>query len=247
MIHTRIFINDGGWMSNKIICWIRVMCAINNRPDKDGIMVYFNWPMMRDAITLSQCINATPNLRGFRMISHTELETCLGYCQCDDIWNRQVDNDLAHEFEKQIVFSDAIKLEVEELKVSREYIGAHVRYGKNKPPGSPPGPWGLRAPESYYTDLMDHALMRNPKQKFFLASDATAEELLFLSSRYNLLHSKPDAHAAVDLLALSKCSIIIGSLSTFSRLAGGIGGIQFTWPDHGSDHGKKVMDDELFL
>ena len=95
--------------------------------------------------------------------------------------------------------------------------------------------------DEYYIKMCDRILEKNPRQIFYLSTDATLDEVKFFTDRYDVVMSdnmlldekerpkwgfaqgygtpKIDLHDVTDLLALSYCKIFIASNSMWSEFA----------------------------
>lgn len=237
MATTRIFIQNPGWMCNHIWGWARAMAALESRSDREDVELYMDWPQLHGHILFPKTFTSPPpgDASGFWRIKPEEIAACTGDCSIAHSWHIPVpDESRVEHYMRQITFSDAIKASISDINFGAPMLGVHIRYGLYvKPPAPPNCPHGTRAPNSYYTELVDFALSCNRGMKVFLASDGRPAELEWFTHRYNPLRVRVDCCPflpAADLLALSRCRAIVGSQSTFSHAASVIGGISMTWP-----------------
>jgi hypothetical protein len=239
MATTRIFIQNPGWMCNHIWGWARAMAALESRSDREDVELYMDWPQLHGHILFPKTFTSPPpgDASGFWRIKRKEIATCTGDCSIAHSSHIPVpDESRVEHYMRQITFSDAIKASISDINFAEPILGVHIRYGLYvKPPAPRNCPHGIRAPNSYYTDLVDFALSCNLGLGVFLASDGRSEELKWFTDRYNPARVRIDCCPflpAGDLLALSRCRAIIGSQSTFSHAAAVIGGVNMTWPSY---------------
>lgn len=92
----------------------------------------------------------------------------------------------------------------EELK---NCIAIHVRMGDYS------ANW--RIPIEWFKSIIENALKLNPQQKFLIFSDGTDEELAMLTALPNT-ERVFYGNAYADMIAISRCKMLIASDSTFS-------------------------------
>lgn len=224
-------------MCNHILGWARAMAALESRSDRDDVQLYMDWPKLDGYILFPRTFTGPlpGDTSGFSRINPNDIGVCIGDCSIRNSWQIPVSDEgrVAHHM-RSIGFSDAIKESIASLDLSAPTVGVHIRYGWFVTPPAPPNcQHGVRAPNEYYSSLVDYFLSRHPKGKVFLASDGAPHELEWFTHRYGPQRVRCDTCPflpAADLLALSRCCAIIGSESTFSHAASTIGGVNMTWP-----------------
>lgn len=87
------------------------------------------------------------------------------------------------------------------------YIAIHVRLGDYVPK--------LRIPIDWYVDVIQNIIKEKPNQQFLLFSDGKDEELTQLTSIANITRTS-FGNAIADMVAISRCKMLIASDSTFS-------------------------------
>jgi hypothetical protein len=128
----------------------------------------------------------------------------------------------------------------------RGWVGVHVRRGDFLPPSGFNA--NTRVPDSWYLAILDQVRGAFPNVPIYLATDGTPEEqeafrsLARVSGR-EIFETSVDPKL-VDLFALSSCSLIVGSLSTFSMAASRLRGIPLVWPQ---ENDQRVEEGHLSM
>lgn len=113
--------------------------------------------------------------------------------------------DLVRDYYNKIVRKEVVALvDSNELK---DIVAIHVRLGDYRPK--------LRIDINWYKLLVEDILNRCSKQKFYVFSDGSDEELSPLLRLRNV-ERKFYGNALADMYAISKCKLLIASDSTFS-------------------------------
>jgi hypothetical protein len=160
-------------------------------------------------------------------VTFNNLASCQTDCILCDVWEHG-DPVVTREYLKEVIFSYPIRSCVDEFVKGQHLIGVHIRYGDYVAvnPMNPPivQPRFMRAPNSFYTGAVDRALALLPGHSIFLCTDGTADEVKWFTGRYGPIR-QPENDGLLDLLTLSRCSLIVGSESTFSEVAAGFGSV----------------------
>lgn len=105
--------------------------------------------------------------------------------------------------------------EIDRCDVSK-YIAIHVRLGDYTPQ------W--RIPIEWYEGIVQNIINENPDQQFLLFSDGRDEELKPLTSIPNV-QRVTFGNALADIIAISRCKLLIASDSTFSAWGAFLGNV----------------------
>lgn len=142
----------------------------------------------------------------------------------------------------RIIRKDVIKsVDSNELK---NIIAVHIRLGDYVP--------SLRVDINWYKLLIEDILQKHPKQKFYVFSDGTDEELQSVLSLNNV-RRKFYGNALADMYAISKCKLLIASDSTFSAWGSYLGYVPIIFnkrhfpPIYGTDEKEAVIGDNTNL
>jgi hypothetical protein len=231
-------------MANQLWLWSRALEAIKARPDFDEVTLLLHYPPLEGNVILPHAEFKDWVDNGFQPVDKTDLTTCTGECICVNAWDLDSNWEAAASNFKTIKPSQQILNVMAFLSIPSNCLGMHIRYGDLAQPGTHCQKHGDRATQDFYLTLLKFAKQFRFIQPVFVASNAHFSELKWLPLNTCLLspaHSNP----IVDMLALSRCQIIIGSRSTFSRAAAAIGGIKWISPDSPIDESLTLLRNAL--
>jgi len=97
-----------------------------------------------------------------------------------------------------------------------DFIAIHVRLGDY--------PEDYRIPMAWFDGIIKNILKEIPEQKFILFSDSNDDELKMLTSKPNVSRAF-FGNAIADMVAISKCKMLIASDSTFSAWGAFLGNV----------------------
>lgn len=227
----RIFLENHGRMTNQIAAWGKAMCVVQGMPFKQLLI---NYPPLVGMVELPSCDFFAESTSKWPRIHSDDIKA---ESQPDSVWDASDLWNVPHSMAKfsgyirSMRFNPSVTQEVDVLMGDENYIGLHVRYGDymavdwNHPPV--PMPDFVRATNDYFLSALSVCYSAIPFRKVFVASDGTPEELKWLPES---VRNQPDRNPAYDLYALSKCDIIIGSVSTFGHVASIYGDCPFIVP-----------------
>lgn len=223
-----IYIRCQGRLANQLLSWVKgrhVTRHLNNRK------------LLINYAELGQCVLPNTDNRIMDTSAWPESDTkglasCQGNCVWTEVWDNFPPNHEMRTYLYQIQFDNTILDKVKDGLGAEGTIGVHIRYGDflSVDPNNPITiPSFVRAPNEYYTAMVDQCRELLPKHKIFLATDGTPDEVKWFTDRYHPLEHA-NKIALLDLLTLSRCDIIVGSNSTFSLIASILGKKPITVP-----------------
>ena len=227
----RILLHSKGRMCNQLGAWIKAMVKLSSHLHEVEFLL--NYPPLEGIVELPKTkfcnIDDTKNWKPYCFGDEIRDECVWDE---DDLWNQYVPHeDFCHEL-PLIKLNPSVTDEVDALMAGSSFIGCHVRYGDyikvnwDAPPINLPA--FPRIGNDYYLSNLQACQSIFPNHKVFLASDGTDEELSWFPE--NCVRNRKNANAALDLYALSRCEVIVGSLSTFSLFAAFYGRRPFVVP-----------------
>lgn len=237
---TRILVQNHGRMANQLIAWAKARCILNGRTCDLAL----NYGPLYFRVALPNTdIFEDADLSHWPLVDTGTLPDD-GNAAWDSttVWNAPVDDADFHSQLDCIRFTSQVTDEVGDLLGNGRWVGMHIRYGDyrivdwRKPPF--PLPVFYRAPSSYYRSAWELCRRELSPIKLFVASDGMPEELRWLPE---CTRSKVGSNPAVDLCALSKCEVVIGSNSTFGHLASKIGHKPFLSPSQSEQQMKECL------
>lgn len=224
----RVVLECRGRMANNILCWANAVHVIEQLGFKDWLIVV-HYPELSRA-TMPGAQVEMMDIASLPRVTREDLANQAGDC----LW---VWEDIYANFPEPAVMKRIIKTlqfppEFYDYKHVGPLVGVHVRYGDyvSVDPANPPAemPPFIRASNSYFLDAINACREKSPACMFFVASDATYEELEFLRLPYVRFGGR--CVPLADLFVLSQCCLIIGSNSTFSHVAAMYGDVPLTTP-----------------
>lgn len=224
----KIYLNCKGRLGNQLVSWAHARHTIEKLGLHDRIIVV-NYRIAPNSIILPGAIVDTEYF-GTDLPKATRHS--LSECQSDCLW---VWEDLYYNLpEIGLLNEQLLKIEVhhgfdQELLAAvgyRKTIGVHVRCGDFFVPDKNHkiGELFVRYPERHFIKHIEECMSAFPGSSIFLASDGMPEELAFLTSKYPVIQGRKEDDV-FDLFALSRCRVLVGSDSTFSRCAQTLGGV----------------------
>jgi glycosyl transferase family 11 len=240
----RVILECKGRLANQLLCWANAMHVFAQLGIKDRLIV-LTYPELEPLhFPCNTAIETLPELTArysaLPRVKRDEIAIQTGDCLW--IWEDIYCNLPCQLIVKAIL--QTIMFPVSFNPPREHCIGIHVRYGdyekidhENPPSSMPPF---LRAPNDYFLDAISICRQYDPRCKFYLASDGTPQELLFLTAQEGVFIGHKD-DALKDLFYLSQCRLIIGSNSTFSHVAAYYGNIPVTSPSMSHNEMREMI------
>lgn len=236
-----ITIEPAGRLANQLICWASARCLLK-RLRLHGKILCLKYPIPKSTISLPDTVlDEHIEINHLPILERDQIGNNTSNC----IWSYQdlyLHNDNSRK---------AIESELRTIKIDREFeqvithrigndksIGVHIRYGDfskiDVRDEQHQLPTFVRASEKYYLKTVRRLVQETGIKSIFLASNGKDDELTFLTSQFNVKRSQAvNTHSAItDLFCLSKCSVIVGSDSTFSYVASALAEVPITYPRH---------------
>lgn len=237
----KVVIECKGRLSNLLLCWANARHVLSTLGLSDRTIVV-RYPIPPETIALPGT-SVEPDAALSRLPRVTRSEIARQKSDCLWVWEDAYFNLPSDSVMRTMLHSIELHPEFGGAIPSRGLIGVHARFGdyvkidRQNPPD--PMPPFVRADNTYFDKMMSLALLMSPDEEFFLASDGTDEELKFLTDNFPIVRGKPDP--VYDLFALSRCSLLIGSNSTFTSVAATLGDVPFITPAMGEDHALGII------
>jgi len=226
----RVVLECKGRMANYLLCWANAVHVLDQIGINNRLIVIVYPDLMEAVFPAGTFVKCREDASKLPRVTRDTLGFQSGDClwAWEDVYSNFPDGDTMKRIIQTIKFpSDWTR------PFLKECVGIHVRYGDyvqvdplHPPDPMPPFP---RATKEYYLNAVALCRELDPEATFFLASDGSAEELEFLSSQPNVDVGDED-EPLKDLFYLSCCRLIIGSESTYSRVAATYGDVPIVLP-----------------
>lgn len=225
---TRILVQNHGRMANQLVAWAKAMCLLKERHRK----FVLKYPPLAGMVELANCEIVDHDTTDWIPVEvgTAPIENDIIW-PAQALWDAQVDHEEFVRHLRSIRFTEEVTRPVDALMGNDHFVGLHVRYGDyvavnwKKPPL--PLPPFIRASNDYFLSALAIA---GKARKVFLASDGSDAELKWLTDSVSCVRNVRDSNPALDLYALTKCDVIIGSASTFGHVAAMHGDKPFITP-----------------
>jgi hypothetical protein len=244
----RVYIFCEGRLANQLLSWANGRYVTRNLPNRQLLLCY---PPLEGKCTLpnTQFIPksmAQTVCQQWPKATTAQLAGMNRDCYWTEAWINHPAEKVMLEQLDEMQISSRIWDQVADFthQNTKKFIGVHIRYGDYVPidEQNPPAvrPTFPRAPNRYYSEVLDQCLTELPDHAVFLCTDAEDSEVAWFTEKYHSV-SQPKNDGLLDLLTLARCKIIIASASTFSPLAASLGGKPYIHPETSPEDVKRVI------
>lgn len=215
-----------GRLANLVLCWANARHVMEELGISDS-RILLNYDLPPDTVKFPGA--TVIRLNNYASLPRATRNTLAQAGDCVWVWEDVYSNFPPAERMSEIIRSITIheKFETEiSAVINQPTLGVHVRHGDFEKWDGGARPIFPRAPDEYYLQQ----IAAQPIQRIFLASDGEDDDLKFITSLpLEVIRGRKD-NPIFDLLALSRCTAIIGSNSTFSTVAAYLGNVPLVTP-----------------
>lgn len=239
----RVILECKGRLANQILSWANAVHVLDRLGIEDRLIVIVYPDLIEAIFPAGTLVKFKEDVSALPRVTRNDLALfqsgdCLWVWE--DVYSNFPDDGRMKRIIKTIRFPRAW-----ERPFLNKSVGIHVRYGDyvqvdadNPPVPPPPFP---RATKQYYLDAVAACRELDPLAAFFVASDGSPEELEFLTSQQRVDVGDED-EPLKDLFSLAQCRLIIGSESTYSRVAACYGDVPITLPSMSAADIRKTIE-----